>query len=73
MKTVREQTAKLPDLTPTQEAAVNDCYEWLITVYNRQQRWLNENDLWTAYPFKRTGMGRHGFTVILNTLKKEIS
>jgi len=56
-------------LTEAQEKAVNDCREWLTAVYNRQNKWLSDADLWTAYPYKRTGMNQHGFNVILKALK----
>jgi hypothetical protein len=62
----------LPNLTHSQEKAVNDCSEWLIKVFEKQGRWLNENDLWIAYPFKRTGMNRAGFNLILSTLKTNL-
>lgn len=59
-------------MTKEQIKAVNQCTEWLINVYNRQGKWLSDEDLWTAYPFKKTGMQKTGFMFVLDETKEAV-
>lgn len=48
---------------------LSKAYDWLTTVARKQQRWLTNDELWAAYPFKKQ-MERTDFDALISEMKK---
>lgn len=59
-------------LTKEQEDVLSKSYDWLVAVVQKQKRWLSDEDLWTAYPFKKDGLSKHGLGVLIAKTKETL-
>lgn len=44
-------------------------YDWLLAVLKKQEKWLSNIDLWTAFPFKKN-VTRVEFDTIIKHMQK---
>lgn len=51
---------------------IEKSYDWATNVVIRQGRFLSINDMWIAYPFKKTGLTKEGLNLLLEEMKKTI-
>lgn len=45
-------------------------YDWLVKVLKRQGHWLSNDDLWTAFPYKKNVL-RLEFDTVIKHMQKE--
>ena len=57
-------------MTETENEYFDKTYNWLINVFTCQQRWLDIETLWTAYPFKLKGFTKKEFIKVVEATKE---
>lgn len=58
-------------MTTQQNRAHSQSYTWLLKVKETQQRWPDHQTLWTAYPFKRSGLTRPELYALIDEVQKD--
>jgi hypothetical protein len=58
--------------TTKQQEALSKSYDWCANVIARQGRILPLDEMWYAYPFKKSGLSKEGLSVLLNAIKSEL-
>ena len=59
-------------LTEAQEAILSKSYDWCTNVIVKQQRFLPLEDMYKAYPFKKTGLTKEGLGIMLSKMQSEL-
>ena len=59
----------MTQLTEQQTQILSKSYDWCTAVITKQQRFLPLETMWTAYPFKRTGLNKEGLSVLLDKMQ----
>lgn len=59
-------------LTEDQEKILSKSYDWCSAVIVKQERFLPLETMWQAYPFKKTGLSKHGLSVLLDKMQTEL-
>lgn len=60
-------------LTEAQEMILSKSYDWCTNVIVKQQRFLPLETMWTAYPFKKTGLSKEGLGIMLSKMQSELA
>ena len=59
----------MTQLTTKQEEVLSKSYDWCTAVITKQCRFLPLDTMWTAYPFKRTGLTKEGLSIMLSKMQ----
>ena len=50
-----------------QNEVLEKSYDWIARVCQKQERFIGFNDLWSAYPYKTTGLTKKGLMSLYST------